>query len=127
MQDPAGELALHPLVSDRRMAVIWCAEKLSLEASNSLLKLTERASRTWLYPLCIRRGQTYSYDKKPCMVSTHRFAGEIARQDLIRFLTRNGRVDSRRQKKDPEILYLEIGSWIKDLFGKRKIQRGGRP
>jgi len=36
-----GELALHPLVSDRRMAVIWSADKLSLEASNSLLKLTE--------------------------------------------------------------------------------------
>lgn len=35
------ELALHPVVSQRRLAVIWAADQLSLDAENSLLKLTE--------------------------------------------------------------------------------------
>lgn len=35
------ELALHPVVSNKRLAVIWAADQLSLDAENSLLKLTE--------------------------------------------------------------------------------------
>ena len=36
-----GELALHPLSAERRLAVVWSADKLAVEASNSLLKITE--------------------------------------------------------------------------------------
>lgn len=35
------EMALHPVSAQRRLAIIWAADKLSLEAENSLLKLTE--------------------------------------------------------------------------------------
>lgn len=36
-----GELALHPLAAAKRLAVIWAADKLSPDAENSLLKITE--------------------------------------------------------------------------------------
>lgn len=36
-----GELSLKPVAAPLRLAVIWCADKLSVEVSNSLLKLTE--------------------------------------------------------------------------------------
>ncbi|MBQ0055831.1 MAG: hypothetical protein KBS54_06810 [Synergistaceae bacterium] len=35
------EMSLHPVSAKRRLSVIWAADKLSLEAENSLLKLTE--------------------------------------------------------------------------------------
>lgn len=118
-----GELALHPLVSKRRMAVIWCADKLSLEASNSLLKLTEEPpihgcilfvseedkliptikSRVW--SICIELpGEIVQ--AKPHPVSTEEWAEWIA----------------SGKKSNTDILYLEIGSWIMDLTEKGKFR-----
>lgn len=85
-----GELALHPLVSDRRMAVIWCAEKLSLEASNSLLKLTEEPPEHGCI-LFVSEEDKLIPTIKSRVWSVHIDLPEkLHRQDLIRFLTRNG-------------------------------------
>ncbi len=110
-----GELALHPLVSDRRMAVIWSADKLSLEASNSLLKLTEEppehgcilfvSEEDKLIPTIKSRVWSVRIDPHPG--SPEEWAEWIA--------------DGR--KKDPEILCLEIGSWIRHLTEKGNFKR----
>ncbi len=114
-----GELALHPLISDRRLAVIWSADKLSQEASNSLLKLTEEPpahgcilfvseedkliptikSRVW----SIRIELPEEIAKpRPHPSSPEEWAGWIA----------------AGKKKDSEMLYIEILSWIGDLAEK---------
>ncbi len=118
-----GELALHPLVSKRRMAVIWCADKLSLEASNSLLKLTEEPpihgcilfvseedkliptikSRVWSIRIELP-GEIVQ--AKPHPVSTEEWVEWIA----------------SGKKSNTDILYLEIGSWIMDLTEKGKFR-----
>ena len=119
-----GELALHPLVSERRMAVIWSADRLSPEASNSLLKLTEEppehgcilfvSEEGKLIPTIKSRVWSVRIDlpveiakPKPYPASTGEWAEWIA----------GGR------KKDPEILCLEIGNWIADLTEKGNYRK----
>lgn len=115
-----GELALHPLISDRRLAVIWAADKLSIEASNSLLKLTEEPpehgcilfvseedkliptikSRVWSVHIEI---PVELAQAKPHPNSTKEWAEWIA----------------AGKKKDSKILYFEIEGWVRDLTEKR--------
>lgn len=119
-----GELALHPLISDRRLAVIWAADKLSLEASNSLLKLTEEPpehgcvlfiseedklittikSRVWSVHIDIPAEIAQS---KPHPASTKEWAEWIA----------------AGKKKESAILYFEIEGWIKDLTEKKDFKK----
>lgn len=111
-----GELGLHPLISDRRLAVIWSAEKLSLEASNSLLKLTEEPPESGcvvfisdedkLIPTIKSRVWSIHIDlpeefikPRPHPESPEEWAAWIE----------NGK------KKEAAIIYLEIEGWIKHL------------
>lgn len=119
-----GELALHPLISDRRLAVIWAADKLSIEASNSLLKLTEEPpehgcilfvseedkliptikSRVWSVHIEIHVELAQA---KPHPNSTKEWAEWIA----------------AGKKKDSKILYFEIEGWVRDLTEKEDFRK----
>ena len=119
-----GELALHPLVSDRRMAVIWSADKLSLEASNSLLKLTEEppehgcilfvSEEDKLIPTIKSRVWSVRIDLPAEMAQARPHPGSP--EEWAEWIA-----DGR--KKDPEILCLEIGSWIRHLTEKGNFKR----
>ena len=119
-----GELALHPLVSDRRMAVIWSADKLSLEASNSLLKLTEEppehgcilfvSEEDKLIPTIKSRVWSVRIDLPAEMAQARPHPG--SHEEWAEWIA-----DGR--KKDPEILCLEIGSWIRHLTEKGNFKR----
>lgn len=118
-----GELALHPLVSDRRMAVIWCAEKLSLEASNSLLKLTEEPPR---------HGCILFVSEEDKLITTIKSRVWSIRIELPREIVqpRPHPVTAEEwaewfasgKKKDREVLFLDIECWIKDLTEKGKFR-----
>lgn len=119
-----GELALHPLSAKRRLAVVWSADKLAAEASNSLLKITEEPpvhgcilfiseennliptikSRIWSVHIDLPEEMT-----KPAPAP--RTAREWAQW-----------MDSGR-KPSPEILFLEMQGWACDFAGKGDYMR----
>ena len=111
-----GELALHPLVSDRRLAVIWSADKLSLEASNSLLKLTEEPPE---------HGCIIFISEEDKLIPTIKSRVWSVKIDLPCEIAQPGPHPASAaewaewiaggKKKEPEILYLEIESWIRHL------------
>lgn len=119
-----GELALHPLSAKRRLAVVWSADKLAAEASNSLLKITEEPpvhgcilfiseennliptikSRIWSVHIDLPEEMT-----KPAPAP--RDAREWARW-----------MDAGR-KPSPEILFLEMQGWARDFAGRGDYMR----
>lgn len=119
-----GELALHPLAAERRLAVVWSADKLAVEASNSLLKITEEPpahgcilfiseennliptikSRIWAVHIDLPEEMT-----KPAPAP--RSASEWARW-----------MDSGR-KPSPEILFLEMQGWSRDFADREDYMR----
>lgn len=119
-----GELALHPVAAKRRLAVVWTADKLAIEASNSLLKITEEPpvhgcilflleennliptikSRVWSVYVDLPAEMT---QPAPAPSSL----GEWARW-----------MDSAR-KPSPEILFLEMQGWVSDFAGKEDYMR----
>lgn len=111
-----GELGLYPLVSQRRLAVIWSADKLSLDASNSLLKLTEEppahgcvvfiSEEDKLIPTIKSRVWTLHIDLPEELVIPR--PHPASPEEWAEWFE-NGK------KSSPEILYLEIESWIKYL------------
>lgn len=111
-----GELGLHPLVADRRLAVVWCADKLSIEASNSLLKVTEEPPSTGcvlyvseedkLIPTIKSRVWGLHIDLPEELVTPRRHP--VSPEEWAAWIE-NGR------KSGAEILYLEIESWIRFL------------
>ena len=118
-----GELALHPLVSDRRMAVIWCAEKLSLEASNSLLKLTEEPPEHGCILFVSDEDKLIPTIKSRVWSVRIELPVEIAQAKPYPLFDEEwAEWIASGRKKDPEILYLEIGSWIRDLSEKGKFR-----
>lgn len=111
-----GELGLHPLVSNKRLAVIWKADKLSLEASNSLLKITEEppkygcliyiSEEDKLIPTIKSRVWSINIDipeelvlPRPHPKSPEEWAAWL----------------EESKKSSSELIYLEIESWIKYL------------
>lgn len=111
-----GELALHPITADKRLAVIWAADKLSTEASNSLLKLTEEppkhgsilfiSDEDKLIPTIKSRVWSIYIDIPEEMVKPR--PHPVSPPEWAAWL-------SGGRKNGPEILFLEIESWIKDL------------
>jgi DNA polymerase-3 subunit delta' len=114
-----GELGLYPLAAQRRLAVIWCADKLSIEASNSLLKLTEE------HP---ERGCVLFVSEENKLIPTIKSRVWPVRIDLPQEMAEakpHPSTDeewaewlSSGKKKEPEVLCLEIESWIRDLVKK---------
>lgn len=114
-----GELALHPISANKRLAVIWAADKLSIEASNSLLKLTEEPpphgfilfvteedrliptikSRIWSIYIDVPEGLV---KPRPHPTSPSEWAVWL----------------ESGKKNGSELLLLEIAGWIKDLTDK---------
>lgn len=114
-----GELALHPIMADRRLAVIWTANKLSPEASNSMLKLTEEPPKhgfvlfvtdeDTLLPTIKSRVWSIYIDVPENLVKPRQHP--VSPQEWAAWLE-GGR------KASAEILYMEIESWIKHLTDK---------
>lgn len=119
-----GELALHPLSSARRLAVVWSADKLSIDASNSLLKITEEP------PL---HGSILFMSEEDCLIPTLKSRVWSIHIDLpeemlkISYPPRDMRewakwMDMSR-KPSAEILLLEIEGWIKYLSGNGEYKK----
>lgn len=110
------ELALYPLVSKFRLAVIWEANKLSKEASNSLLKLTEEppnhghilfiSEEDKLIPTIKSRVRSIYIDLPDILVAPKRVPSTT--EDFAEWV-------SKSKKTTSESLYLEIQSWVKYL------------
>ncbi len=114
-----GELALHPLSSQRRLAVVWMADKLSAEAANSLLKITEEppkhgcilfmSEEDSLIPTIKSRIWSIHIDLPEEILKGHPMPAGI--QEWAQWM------DSSR-KLSPEILYLEMQGWARGLAEK---------
>ncbi|MDO4988411.1 MAG: hypothetical protein Q4E17_05250 [Synergistes sp.] len=120
-----GELSLRPLSAECRLAVIWMSEKLSQEASNSLLKITEEPpkygnilfiaeednflptikSRIWLIYINLTEAAQCGQKAMP-----HDAKEWASWMDVSR-------------KLSPEILYLEMQDWIRDCTLKNDFSR----
>lgn len=119
-----GELALHPIMADKRLAVIWTANKLSPEASNSMLKLTEEPPKNGfvlfvteedsLLPTIKSRVWSIYIDVPESLVKPRPYP--VSPQEWAAWLEGG-------KKAGAEILYLEIESWIKDLTDKGDFGR----
>ncbi len=110
------EMALHPVSADRRLSVIWSADTLSLEAENSLLKLTEEppANSCILYvmqenkllPTIKSRVWTINIDLPEEYLGAHKPPQTPAEWSEWIAKTSSGK------KNETEAVYLEIRSWI---------------
>lgn len=119
-----GELALHPLSAERRLAVVWSADKLAAEASNSLLKITEEPPTN---------GCILFISEENNLIPTIKSRIWSVHIDLPEEMTkpapapRSARewaqwMDSGR-KPSPEILLLEMQGWSRDFAGRGDYMR----
>lgn len=119
-----GELALHPLSAKRRLAVVWMADRLSKEASNSLLKITEEppergnilflCEEDKLIPTIKSRIWSIHIDLPEEILKPHPMPESP--QEWAKWME-TGR------KPSPEILLLEMQGWMRDLAEKRDYRR----
>lgn len=119
-----GELSLHPISADKRVAVIWAADKLSVEASNSLLKLAEEppthgfiifiAEEDKLIPTIKSRVWSIYIDVPEELVRPK--PHPTSASEWAAWLEKSG-------KAGAEILFLEIESWIKDLTDRGDFKK----
>lgn len=119
-----GELALHPITADRRLAVIWASDKLSIEAANSLLKLTEEPPRQG-YILFVAEEDKLIPTIKSRVWSIYIDVPEEfvkARPHPATPYEWAAWLESGK-KAGAEILFLEIESWIKDLTDKGDFRK----
>ena len=121
-----GELALHPLSSRRRLAVVWLADKLSVEASNSLLKITEEppehgnilfmSEEDNLIPTIKSRIWSIHIDLPEEILKAHPMPASI--REWAKWM------DAGR-KPSPEILYLDAGLGTQS-YGKERLYKSIR-
>lgn len=119
-----GELSLHPISADKRVAIIWAADKLSVEASNSLLKLAEEppahgfilfiAAEDKLIPTIKSRVWSIYIDVPEELVRPQ--PHPVTAVEWAAWIEHSGKAGS-------EILYLEIDSWIKDLTDRGNFRK----
>lgn len=111
-----SELALHPVSASRRLAVIWAADRLSQEASNCLLKITEEP------PM---HGSILFMSEEDTLIPTIKSRIWSIHIDLPEEITKAKEppktpaewaqwMDVSR-KPSPELLCLEMQGWIKAL------------
>lgn len=109
-----GELSLKPVAAPLRLAVIWCADKLSAEVSNSLLKLTEEPPE---------HGAVLYISEEDRLIPTLRSRLWCVRIELPKSLTSSRRPPSSSEEwadwieggKDfeSESVYQDLESWIR--------------
>lgn len=119
-----GELALHPLSAKRRLAVVWSADKLAAEASNSLLKITEEppvhgcilfiSEENNLIPTIKSRIWSVHIDLPEEMTKPAPAPRDV--REWARWM------DAGR-KPSPEILFLEMQGWARDFAGRGDYMR----
>lgn len=120
----SGELALHPLSAERRLAVIWSADKLSIEASNSLLKITEEppvngallliAAEDTLIPTLRSRVWSVSFEAPEELIKPEPLPVTLA--DWAAWL-------GGKNRKSADVIFLEVGKWIKFLTEEGDFKR----
>lgn len=122
-----GELALHPLAAPRRLAVVRSADKLAIEASNSLLKITEEP------PL---HGSILFISEENNLIPTIKsriWSVHIALPEEItktspapRGIQEWARWMDAGRKPSPEILFLEMQGWTRDFAEKGDYLRASK-
>lgn len=115
-----GELGLHPVVSTKRLAVIWSADKISLEAANSLLKLAEEPpahghvlfvlEEDNLIPTIKSRVWSIYIDLPEELAASNPYPSTA--EDWAAW------IEKGNKKTGSEIIYIEIESWIRYLTEK---------
>lgn len=111
------ELSLHPVCAQRRLAVIWCADKLSLEAENSLLKITEEppanscvlfiSEENKLLPTIKSRVWSVNIDLPEEYINA--VVPPASAQQWAEWISKT----SGGKKGDIDTLFLEMQGWIK--------------
>ncbi len=119
-----GELALHPVASEKRLAVIWMADKLSIEASNCLLKITEEPPA---------HGSVLFMSEEDSLIPTIKSRVWSVHIDLPADVTEPRPVPQSAaewakwmdagRKPTPELLYLEMQGWIRHLADHKDYER----
>ena len=114
-----GELALHPVAANRRLAVVWTADKLAIEAANSLLKITEEPpvhgsilfllEENNLIPTIKSRVWSVHIDLPEEIIK-----GSPAPANVVEW----ARWMNSGRKLSPEILFLEMQGWARDFVRK---------
>ena len=115
-----SELALIPLISERKLAVVWEADKLSLEASNSLLKLTEEPPKHGHVLLIAEEDNFLPTIKSRVVMIYINHLNDIVSANKQPNTAEEiaSWINSTRNKKTEEI-YLDVEAWI-SYFIKQK-------
>lgn len=122
-----SELALHPVSSSRRLAVIWAADKLSQEASNCLLKITEEPPA---------HGSILFMSEEDSLIPTIKSRIWSIHIDLPEEITKAKEPPATPaewaawmdvgRKPSPELLCLEMRSWIRSCAQKGDYSSAAR-
>lgn len=114
-----GELALHPLQASMRIAVVWCADKLSPESANSLLKLTEEPPEHGCVVFVSEEGKLLPTIKSRVWSIHIDLPEELVKPRPVPVTPEEWAAWLEEGKKSgAEILYLEMDGWIKFLTEK---------
>lgn len=114
-----AELALHPISAERRLAIIWSADKISIEASNSLLKLAEEPPARGCILFVTEEDKLIPTIKSRVWSIYIDVPEEFVRPRPHPKAAREWAAWLEGGKKaGAELLFLDIESWIKDLTEK---------
>ena len=119
-----GELALHPLSARRRLAVVWMAARLSAEASNSLLKITEEPPAHGNILFISEEDNFIPTIKSRIWLVHVELPEEMSKaQPMPRSNEEWARWMDVGRKPSPEILYLEMQAWARDFAQKNDYKK----
>ncbi|KEJ91382.1 hypothetical protein [Synergistes jonesii] len=119
-----GELALHPLSARRRLAVVWMAARLSTEASNSLLKITEEPPAHGNILFISEEDNFIPTIKSRIWLVHVELPEEMSKaQPMPRSNEEWARWMDVGRKPSPEILYLEMQAWARDFVQKNDYKK----
>lgn len=119
-----GELALHPLSARRRLAVLWMAARLSAEASNSLLKITEEPPAHGNILFISEEDNFIPTIKSRIWLVHVELPEEMSKaQPMPRSNEEWARWMDVGRKPSPEILYLEMQAWARDFAQKNDYKK----
>ena len=121
------ELALHPVSAKRRLAIIWAADKLSLEAENSLLKLTEEPPANACILFVAEENKLLSTIKSRVWSLSIDFPAAALEaikppQNALEWATWLAKTSSDK-KGGADAVYLELQGWINYYIQQKKFEK----
>ena len=119
-----GEISLHPLTAQRRLAVIWRADRLSQEASNSLLKITEEPPVHGSILFISEEDNLLPTIKSRIWRLYIELPEEIAKgRPMPSTLEEWAQWMDASRKPGLAVLCLEIQGWVRELASKNEYKR----